>query len=195
MTASPSSASTSRRLLHTRRLQVQVYERDDGLFDVEASLSDVKAIDMMLRTGLRPAGEPIHDMGLQLVIDRQLQVRAAGSITRAMPYPGHCDAHGDAYARLVGLNLLKGWRHELKTRLGGVLACTHLSELATTLPTAVIQALAGHVLDTQEGQSGGSAEQPPYQLDRCHALRREGPVVKTHYPRWHIAPSASPSRS
>ena len=25
-----------------------------------------------------------------------------------MPYPGECDDHGDAYGRLVGLNLLQG---------------------------------------------------------------------------------------
>jgi Protein of unknown function (DUF2889) len=176
--------AVSRRPLHTRRLAIEVFERDDGLFDVEAQLSDVKAIDMQLRTGLRPAGEPIHDMGLSLVVDRQLTVIDAQSATRAMPYPGFCDEHGQAYRQLIGLNLLQGFRAALKQRLGGTQGCTHLSELAGVLPTAVIQALAGHVLDTQEGQGG---ERAPYQLDRCHALRREGPVVKTHYPRWHIA--------
>lgn len=176
--------AVSRRPIHTRTLTVQVYERDDGLFDVEAGLVDVKQIDMRLATGLRPAGQPVHDMQLFLVVDRQLNIVEAGSVTRAMPYPGFCSEHGDAYARLKGLNLLRGFRAELKQRLAGIQGCTHLSELASVLPTAVIQAFAGHVLDTQEGGDDGT---PPFQLDRCHALSREGQVVKTHYPRWFLA--------
>ena len=171
-----------RQLLHRRKLAVAVFERADGLFDVEAELSDIKAHDMQLATGLRPAGAPIHDMQLWLVVDRQLNVQAAGSHTRAMPYPGHCDQHGDAYARLAGLNLLKGFRAGLKERLAGIQGCTHLTELAGVLPTAVIQAFAGRVLDTREGSGD---EQPPFQIDRCHALRRESPVVQTYYPRWY----------
>jgi hypothetical protein len=25
----------------------------------------------------------------------------------------------------------------------------------------------------------------PFQIDRCHALRSEGEVVRLYYPRWH----------
>ncbi len=180
--------AANRRPIHTRSLKVQVYERSDGLFEVEADLVDVKQIDMRLATGLRPAGEPVHEMRLLLVVDRQLNIVEAGSRTLAMPYPGFCSEHGDAYAQLQGLNLLHGFRAALKAKLAGTRGCTHLTELASVLPTAVIQALAGHVLDTQEGSDDG---QPPFQLDRCHALRREGQVVKTHYPRWFLATSRS----
>ena len=171
-----------RQLLHRRNLAIEVYERSDGLFDVEAELVDVKTRDMQLATGLRPAGEPVHRMSLALVVDRELNVREAGSQTRSMPYPGQCDRHDDAYACLAGLNLLKGFRAGLKQRLAGVLGCTHLTELAGTLPTAVIQAFAGLVLDTREGSSD---DQPPFQIDRCHALKRDGVVVQTYYPRWY----------
>jgi hypothetical protein len=179
----PASSAVSRRPIHTRTLKVQVYERDDGLFDVEAGLVDVKQIDMRLATGIRPAGEPVHEMQLQLVVDRQLNILEAGSATLAMPYPGYCSEHGDAYGQLKGLNLLRGFRADLKQRLAGTRGCTHLTELAGVLPTAVIQSFAGYVLDTKEGGDDG---QPPFQLDRCHALRREGQVVKTHYPRWFV---------
>ena len=184
----PSAPPITRTPLHTRSLEVQVFERSDGWFDVEATLRDVKAIDMRLATGLRPAGQPIHDMRLDLVVDRQLNIVSATSATHAMPYPGTCEQHGDAYAQLVGLNLLQGFRPALKSRLGGTQACTHLTELAGVLPTAVIQAFAGHVLDTREGNAEGH---PPYQIDKCHALRRDGQVVKTHYPRWFAASNQS----
>ena len=182
-------SAPTRRPIHTRTLKVQVYERSDALFDVEAELEDVKQIDMMLATGLRPAGQPVHTMKLVLVVDRQLNVLEAGSQTLNMPYPGHCSEHGNAYAQLQGLNLLHGFRAALKQRLSGTQGCTHLTELAGVLPTAVIQAFAGHVLDTKEGDAEG---QPPFQLDRCHALRRQGPVVKTYYPRWFVSQPAAP---
>ncbi len=174
--------STARRLLHRRALDVQVYARDDGLYEVEATLSDTKTRDIPMAGGTRHAGEPIHDMVLQLVIDTELTIHEAGSQTRWMPYPGACDQHGDAYARLVGLNLLKGFRLGVKERLAGTRGCTHLTELCQILPTAVIQAFAGLVIDTREGDGSG---QPPFQLDKCHALRRDGAVVRTHYPRWY----------
>jgi Protein of unknown function (DUF2889) len=180
---SQGAGAITRTPLHTRSLNVQVFERSDGWFDVEASLVDVKQIDMHLATGLRLAGEPVHNMQLNLVVDRHLTILQAGSATRAMPYPGQCDQHGNAYAQLVGLNLLQGFRAQIKQRLSGIKGCTHLSELAGVLPTAVIQAFAGHVLDTREGTAEGH---PPYQIDKCHALRRDGQVVKTHYPRWFV---------
>lgn len=176
----PTSQAT-RLLKHRRQIDVQVYSRDDGLWEVDARLTDVKTHDAPLPAGTRPAGQPIHDMLLRIVVDRGLNIVAAGAESMAVPYPGDCDDHGSTYGRLVGLNLLRGFRGALRERVGGVLGCTHITELAQVLPTAVVQALAGEVIDTRG--EGASAERP-FQLDRCHALRSDGPAVKTHYPRW-----------
>lgn len=182
-------SQSERKLLHRRAIDVQVYAREDGLFDVEAALTDTKTRDIALASGPRRAGEPIHDMRLTLLVDRELNIVAASSVTHWMPYPGACDDHGNAYARLAGLNLLKGFRLGVKERLSGTRGCTHLTELCQVLPTAVIQAFAGLVIDTREGDASG---QPPFQLDRCHALRNDGPVVQTHYPRWYRGAQAQP---
>lgn len=199
MSASPSPASCrsdscrpdSRRLLHRRAIAIEVFARDDGSFDVEACLTDVKTDDMRLGDDIRPAGEPVHDMRLQVTIDPRLTVMAAGSATLAMPYPGACDQHGQAYQQLVGLNLMQGFRRAVHERLGGVRGCSHLTELADLLPTAVLQAMAGSVVDPTHARADGSA---PFQLDRCHALRSSGPTVALHYPRWHRA-DASPAEA
>ena len=122
-------------------------------------------------------------MLLRLVVDRELNIVQAGSETLWMPYPDVCSEHGDAYARLVGLNLLKGFRLKVLERLRGVQGCTHLTELSQVLPTAVIQAFAGEVIDTRNGIDGAA----PFQIDRCHALRADGPVVRQYYPRWYRA--------
>lgn len=186
------TAAPMRQLKHRRSIDVQVYARGDGLWEVDAELIDVKTRDVMLAGGMRPAGDPIHDMLLRIVIDERFNILEAGSSTRWMPYPGQCDEHEDAYARLVGLNLMKGFRHAVKLRLGGVLGCTHLTELTQVLPTAVVQAFAGDVLDTREDSA---SDQPPFQIDRCHALRGDGPVVREFYPRWYRAAAASVSKT
>lgn len=179
------SAAPDRQVKHRRSIDVQVYARPDGQWEVDARLSDTKARDWPLPSGLRPAGSPIHEMLLRLVVDTRFQILEAGAETLAMPYPGQCDQHGDAYSRLVGLNLLQGFRQAVKERLGGLQGCTHITELAQVLPTAVIQAFAGEVLDTQEaGSGGGLGAERPFQIDRCHALRSDGEVVRLHYPRW-----------
>jgi len=165
-------------------MDVQVFARDDGHFDVEATLTDTKTHAVPLAGVPRQAGDPIHEMRLHLTVDAQLTITAATSQTLWMPYPGACDRHGDAYSRLVGLNLMKGFRQAVQERLAGTQGCTHLTELCQVLPTAVIQALAGSVIDTREGDGAGN---PPFQLDRCHALRRDGPTVAQFYPRWHLA--------
>jgi hypothetical protein len=61
-----------RELTHTRRVRYEGYKRADGLWDIEAHLSDVKNHDYRLKTGVRRAGQPIHEMWLRLTIDRQL---------------------------------------------------------------------------------------------------------------------------
>ncbi|MBL0092581.1 MAG: DUF2889 domain-containing protein [Piscinibacter sp.] len=173
-------AAPERQLKHRRSINVQIYARGNGLWEVDAEITDVKTRDAKLAGGLRRAGDPIHDMLLRIVVNEQLDIVEAGSETRWMPYPGHCDDHDDAYASLVGLNLLKGFRQAVKERLGGVAGCTHITELTQVLPTAVIQAFAGEVIDTREDSASR-----PFQIDRCHALRSDGAAVKIFYPRWY----------
>lgn len=52
-----------------------------------------------------------------------------------------------------------------------------MSELLSTMATAVIQTLAG--------SRPQPADQRPFQLDGCHALASDGPAVARYYPRWH----------
>lgn len=176
------AAAPERQLKHTRRIDVQVYARGNRQWEVDAVVLDVKTHDTELAGRTRPAGAPIHDMLLRLVVDEQFNILEAGSETRAMPYPGACDDLGGAYAGLVGLNLMRGFRYAVHERLGGVAGCTHLTELAQLLPTAVVQAFAGDVIDTR---GDGTDAAQPFQLDRCHALRTDGPTVRVHYPRWY----------
>lgn len=191
----PLSPSVSRRALrHTRAIQVAAFARDDGLWDIEAHITDIKTRDIQLATGLRPANTPVHDLWLRLTIDTRLTIVDAEAVSDAVPYPGFCDTIGPAYKKLIGLNLLQGFRQQLKERLGGIQGCTHLTELAQVLPTAAIQAFAGDVFNTRDGAGSDAQDTQPFQLDRCQALRTDGAAVARYYPRWASkAPAGSES--
>jgi hypothetical protein len=181
----PLSPPTSRRALkHTRNIHIEAFARDDGHWDIEAHITDVKTRDTKLASGTRPAGAPIHDLWLRLTIDTQLNVVNAEAVSDAVPYPGFCDTIGPAYQKMVGLNLRNGFRQSVKERLSGIQGCTHLTELSQVLPTAAIQAFAGEVINT--GAGGEQQDKKPFQLDRCHTLRTDGPAVAKYYPRWAV---------
>jgi hypothetical protein len=180
----PLSPPAPRSLRHTRAIQVQAYARDDGLWDLDATISDIKERDIMLASGLRPGGQPIHNLKLRVTIDRELTIVDAEAASDAVPYPGFCDTIGPAYKKLIGLSLMKHFRLHLKDRLSGVLGCTHLTELAQVLPTAAIQAYANDVFQTRDGTDDEGATERPFQIDGCHALRADGPAVMKYYPRW-----------
>jgi hypothetical protein len=191
----------SRRPVHTRSIRVDAYARADGLWDLEAVLQDVKARDFPLATGVRAAGDPVHEMTLRVTIDAKLNIVDASAASHWVPYPGYCDTIGDDYRKLIGLNLARDFRRALKERLGGVQGCTHITELAGVLPTAAIQAFAGEVYQPRDAAhepasaDHAATDVKPFQLDRCHALRTDGPAVARFYPRWHRAPKNTESES
>lgn len=192
----PLSPPISRRALkHTRAIQVDAFARDDGLWDIDAHITDIRTRDTNIASGFRPAGAPMHDLWLRLTIDTQLNVIDAEAVSDAVPYPGYCNTIGPAYKKLIGLNLCKGFRHGVKERLSGIQGCTHLTELSQVLPTAAIQAFAGEVLGTGEGANAAQQNHKPFQLDRCHALRTDGAAVAQYYPRWAVPPAAAPQSS
>lgn len=190
----PLSPPVSRQLRHRRAIRAEAYERDDGLWDLEACLTDHKPRDVALAPGVRPKGLPIHELWLRITIDRKLTIVDAEASSEWVPYPGHCEAANPAYRALIGLNLLQDFRRHAQRLLGGTAGCTHLTELCSVLPTAAIQAFAGDVwgtrdsaTDMHENEPAGEAShrEPPFQLDRCHALRFDGEAVRRFYPRWY----------
>jgi len=181
----PLSLPVSRSLRHTRAITVDAYARDDGMWDLDASIRDVKTRTVELASGERPGGTPVHDLKLRVTIDRDLNIVDAEAASDAVPYPGFCDTIGPAYKKLIGLSLVNHFRLHLKDRLSGVLGCTHLTELAQVLPTAAIQAFADDEFELRSAANDGEAVRP-YEIDRCHALRADGPAVAKYYPRWVI---------
>ena len=115
-----SAPASPRQRLHSRQVIYQGYQRADGLFDIEGRIVDVKDHDMPLLSGVRPAGEPVHDMWVRVTIDRAYTIRDIEAQSDRVPYPGGCDTIGPDYKVLVGANLLQGFRKRLHDAMGHV---------------------------------------------------------------------------
>ncbi|WP_044041143.1 DUF2889 domain-containing protein [Caballeronia insecticola] len=200
----PLSPPAPRQLRHRRAIRLEAFERDDGLWDIEACLTDEKPRDVRLATGVRPHGLPIHELWLRITIDRKLTIVDAEASSDWSPYGGLCAESNSAYRKLIGLNLLQSFRREASKVLRGAAGCTHLTELCGVFPTAAIQAFAGEVWKIEDGnpfrqadeagaRTSAPQDEPPFQLGRCHALRFDGPAVKEYYPRWFGYAPAEPS--
>ncbi len=153
------------------------YKRDDGLFDIEGHLHDTKDVDFKVASGMRYAGDSIHSMWLRITIDETLTIVDAVASTDAMPYPGECNRIAPDYRKLIGLAIRPGFTNHVRNRLGGINGCTHMTELVSSLATTAFQTIAGQGLQPPASK--------PFQLDRCHALRSDGPAVARFYPQWY----------
>ena len=181
---SNSSVHVSRQLIHTRKISAEVFLREDGLWDIEASLLDTKGKDFSLSSGVCLKGEPIHNMTLCVTIDKEFNVLEAKVKAKSVPYQGHCEKIEPDYEKLVGLNLGRGFRSAIKELFSGISGCSHITELCSVLPTVAIQGFAGEVIMVKEPADG----QMPFQLNGCHALRTDGEAVKKYHPTWFGAP-------
>ncbi len=176
------SQAVARRLVHQRRVECQGFLREDGLWDIEGSMVDIKAEDTPSPgrpSGRVAAGEPFHLMRLRLTLDDSLLIHAVEACIESAPFHT-CPGISQAYQKLVGTRIGPGWNRQIKELLGGVAGCTHLSELLLPLATTAFQTT------WYARQNSGEAEASKRVLiDSCHTWSGAGEVVKTFLPEYY----------
>jgi DUF2889 family protein len=178
------SAPAARKHLHTRTITCQGYEREDGLFDIEAQIIDQKthAVEEPYR-GHRPAGAHVHDMQVRLTLDRGMTVRAIEVTTNHSPYD-ICPSVAPGYQALVGAKVGGGWRKAVAEAVGRTKGCTHITELLMPMATVAFQTMGRWKPETES-----VAEQAkPAFIDGCKAWASDGAVVKRLYPLHYRGP-------
>jgi len=166
-----------RTLLHTRQVQCTGWEREDGLFDIEGRMSDVRTLDQDGARGNVPrrAGEPVHLISLRITVDAQLRIVAAQACSHQVPFDD-CTRINDAYERLVGLQIKGGFGKAVKDLFAGEQGCTHLTELLGPMATTAFQTL-GPALERRRVARGEPLEDPASRRrlqDSCYGLRAGG---------------------
>lgn len=175
-------APVGRRPLHRRTIELQGYERDDGLFEVEATLFDMKnyAFETSWRGVMHP-GDPLHNMKLRVAYDVDFVIQEVEAQIIDAPFPV-CPAAASAHQAMVGVRMSSGFTRAVRENLGGVQACAHLRELMGPIATIAYQT-AMPVLERRRRERGDPApEGKPMHLDQCYALASDGEVVAEHWP-------------
>ena len=174
----PLSPPEPREHIHSRDISLRGYRREDGMWEIEARMTDTKTYSFPNRErGTIEAGEPIHDMWIRLTVDDGLIIHGAEASTDYSPF-GICGSVTPDFKKLVGLTIGPGWTREARQRIGGVHGCTHLFELLGPMATVAYQT---RVKKTNQREPG----KKPGHLDTCHALVTDGPVVKANYPEFY----------
>lgn len=180
----PLSPPAPRTLHHTRKVTYQGFHREDGLWDIEAELQDIKPHETHnFRTGdMRPAGAPIHHIWLRVTVNQELVVQAIESDMERIPLRD-CPQALPALQKMVGCSMARGWRQAIQYNLGGVASCTHLRELLFNLATATFQTFSASFATT-------SPDEPPRYMGQCTGWDFGGQAVKEYFPRFYVKPKA-----
>jgi len=170
-------AAAPRKLMHTRQISCNGYQREDGLWDVEGQLADTRtwAAESRLGGAARAAGEPLHHMSLRLTLDDNFTILAAQALTQAAPY-SECADISTRYAQLVGMRIEAGFSQAVKKMYRGASGCTHITDLIGPVATTALQMMRPLLLrrPATPGQSGPEDAPVPPLLDSCWGLRRGG---------------------
>jgi len=181
------SAPVAREHLHTRRLEFHGFRRADGLWDIEAHLTDAKTYSFPNKfRGEIKAGEALHDMWLRITLDDDFVVRAIEAVTDAGPFQV-CPAVTPNFQKMVGVRIGAGWRRAVRERLGGVDGCTHLVEALGAMGTVAFQTLYPSMKETRKPSA--RLGKPPL-IDSCHAFASDGDVVHQRWPNFYTGPKS-----
>lgn len=170
--------------LHHRQVSYNGYLRDDGLWDIEAQMTDTKAYAMTSsEKGAMPAGAPIHDMFIRVTVDDTLTIREISAVMESRPY-SECSQAQDPMQKMIGVTMGPGWRHAIEKAVGGIQGCTHLRELLYNMATAAYQTIPVYQAHREQRLTIPPSDdgQPPRHLGKCLAWDFNGPVVRRNYP-------------
>ncbi len=186
------AAEHDRQLVHTRQIACRAYRTRDGLFEIEATVTDAKGQEVPFRS--RPpvaAGEFMHSMALSVTIDSDFTIREAKAHTAQAPWPS-CGETDAAYRKLIGLRIGGGFIRQVRQLLGGTRGCTHITDIITQVANTYMQASFPDRLARQLAISPDPRQWPDKVtlafVDQCHAWRHDGEALLREYP--ELAPKA-----
>ena len=175
----PLPPSNGRKHLHTRSITCQGFQRDDGFWEVDAHLVDVKAYSYEHDyKGTQNPGDPVHEMWIRLTVSEQMVVQDCIAVTDLSPY-ACCGEINGMFKDLIGEKIGKGWNRKVKERVGGASSCTHLVDLIAPATTTLFQTMAGISRGVKHRE-----ESKPFYIGGCHAWNSDGPQVLKYHPQY-----------
>ena len=176
------SEAAPRSKRHNRTLEMAGYQREDGLWDIEGHLRDIKDyyFDSTWR-GKVEAGTPVHDMWIRLTVDDTLTIRAVEASLDAGPHPICADITPN-FKVLEGQRIAPGWFLNVKKLLGGAKGCVHMVDMLGPMGTVAYQTLGPSRVTESQDSADGRTQPKPARLDTCHVFASDGELVKQRWP-------------
>lgn len=172
--------------MHMRTVQCDGYLRDDGFWDIEASIVDRKPFRYAepLR-GVREIGSEVHHMAIRLTLARDFVVRAIEVAMPSTPYTNCANAVPN-FQGLVGRKIDRTWRASVREVVGAERGCTHARELLFPMATTAFQTLHGwrEGENNMHAASAHSKDSKPAFVGDCIGWATDGPVVALFYPQF-----------
>ena len=183
----PLPDGTPRKHVHTRAIDYKGYERDDGLWDIEAHMTDKKTYGFSNDwRGEVEAGDALHEMLLRVTIDDDFMIKDVVAITDNSPFK-ICPDITPNYKSLIGIRMGPGWRKAIRMKVGGVQGCTHLTELLFPMATVAMQTIWPLLRQKKNKADSdvGTSDKRPVVLNTCHAWSTDSPVVKENAAKYY----------
>ncbi len=174
-----------RKPLHTRRIVCEGFQRDDGLWEVDGWITDVKAYSFEnADRGTITAGEQLHGMGLRMTVDDDFVIRNIEAVTDFAPFRA-CPSITPNFKKLIGLKIVHGFTAKSRALMGGIEGCTHLVDLLGPIATTVLQTMTIRFRTQTKALRESGASVKPMLLNSCHSWSSDGAVVKREYPDYY----------
>ncbi len=160
--------SKTPKALHRRSVDYQTWLHEDDALEIEGRLIDRKAYDTRIGYGRElPAGEPVHDMTIRLLLGPDRRIRDIQLRMDSAPFDV-CPEIIRHFETLRDVSMGKGWNALLSERFAGIGGCRHLIDLLRGMATVAFQSHSrgGWTQGALDGLTGS-----------CHAFRQGGPVV------------------
>ena len=186
-TSAGSAADTpgvERTPVHTRTITLNGYARSDGLFDVDAQLTDTKHYRMInWPGGVLDAGEFMHDMVVTMTVDADGVIRGMNARAQSHPH-AVCQQGAGNFSRLVGLSIRKGFMKAVAERLEQRESCTHIRKMLQQMATVAFQSMR----EARQKTYGAAKVDKPVLMDSCIAWASDGDWVKVRFPAYYSGP-------
>lgn len=177
----PLPTAVNRERIHRRSVVCDAFRREDGLWDIDAYMSDVKdhKTEANVEGRTVEAGDPFHDMGLRITIDQRFLIHEVHATMDATPFK-MCPRITGAFKKLEGTRIGPGWSQKTKDLLSGVQGCTHLYDLLKPVSTTAIQAIFPMLNDNIKQMAFGLV------INSCHSWGESSQVVRDHFPQFYV---------
>jgi len=160
---------------HTRTIEVNTYEYDEGRLAVEGCLTDRRWREFHLATGEKKPPGILHQMIIRLLVGKTtLEIEDLELEMPAVPR-SECLEAIDSLNAVRGSRIAAGFTAKVKAMAGNGRGCSHLAALLTAMGPSAIQGYASYKLQKSPQFISSMLNML---LNTCWTWRADGPLIR-----------------